>query len=58
MKNKGYSKFGGQISCTMGDVQVANNFFFYKGAKARRGKPRDCYPILNSLVHDDKISQI
>ena len=37
MKNKGYTKFGGQISYIMGDVQVANNFFSTKGPKLRRG---------------------
>ena len=26
MKNKGYAKFGGQIKCIMGDVQVAYRF--------------------------------
>ena len=37
MKNKGYTKFGGQISYIMGDVQVANNLFSTKGPKVRRG---------------------
>ena len=37
MKNKGYSKFGGQISCIMGDVQVANNFFSTKDQKHAEG---------------------
>ena len=38
MKNKGYAKIGGgwgQISCIMGDVQVAYYLVFLSSSKAR-----------------------
>ena len=35
MKNKGYAKFGGQIKCIMGDVQVAYKFRLAKQRVSR-----------------------
>ena len=52
MKNKGYAKFGGQIRCIMGNVEVANRPFYRYGGHIELVRFKEYYEIPRGHEHD------